>query len=77
MQVSAFRKSLEKVVVDKHEQVMCRMGAIMATGILDAGGRNSVLCLRSRSGQVSHSTGKLACVAYFLWVKAHNNKKTN
>jgi len=50
MQVSAFRKSLEKVVVDKHEQVMCRMGAIMATGILDAGGRNSVLGLRSRSG---------------------------
>ena len=38
-QVGPFRKRLEKVVGDKHEEVMCRMGAIMATGILDAGGR--------------------------------------
>ena len=31
-QVSGFRKRLEKVVGDKHEEVMARMGAIMATG---------------------------------------------
>lgn len=31
-------------------QVMCKMGAIMAAGILDAGGRNVVVALRSRSG---------------------------
>lgn len=31
-------------------QVMTRMGAIMASGILDAGGRNATLGLRSRSG---------------------------
>jgi len=34
LQVSAFRKRLEKVVGDKHEEVMGRMGAIMATGAL-------------------------------------------
>ena len=32
LQVAAFRKQLEKVVGDKHEEVMGRMGAIMATG---------------------------------------------
>ena len=36
LQVSAFRRRLEKVVGDKHEEIMARMGAIMATG---AGGR--------------------------------------
>ena len=30
--MGAFRKRLEKVVGDKHEEVMGRMGAIMATG---------------------------------------------
>ncbi len=32
LQVASFRKRLEKVVGDKHEEVMGRMGAIMATG---------------------------------------------
>ena len=38
LQVGAFRKRLEKVVGDKHEEVMGRMGAIMALGLVDAGG---------------------------------------
>ena len=33
-----------------HAQIMTRMGSIMAAGILDAGGRNATLGLRSRSG---------------------------
>lgn len=69
MQVAAFRKKLEKVVADKHEEVMCRMGAIMATGILDAGGRNCVLGLRSRSGYFRRTSciGLMLFTQYWYW----------
>jgi 26S proteasome regulatory subunit N2 len=40
-----------QVIGDKHEEVMCKMGAIMASGILDGGGRNVTVGLRLRSGQ--------------------------
>jgi hypothetical protein len=49
-QVSAFRRRVERVVGDKHEEAMARMGAIMAAGLLDAGGRNATPALRSHSG---------------------------
>ncbi|KAK9804632.1 hypothetical protein WJX73_001394 [Symbiochloris irregularis] len=49
-QVASFSKHLARVTGDKHEEVMCRMGAIMALGILDAGGRNTTIGLRSSSG---------------------------
>jgi HEAT repeat protein len=35
--VDKFRKQLDKIIKDKHEDVMCKMGAIMAAGILDSG----------------------------------------
>jgi len=45
------RKQLAKVVGDKHEEVMAKFGAILATGLLDAGGRNVTISLISKSGQ--------------------------
>lgn len=36
-EVSEFRKHLESTYTDKHEDNVCKMGAIMAAGILDAG----------------------------------------
>ncbi|KAI8467935.1 MAG: 26S proteasome regulatory subunit [Monoraphidium minutum] len=48
--VEGLRKRLAKAVGDKHEETMARMGAAVATGILDAGGRNVTVGLRSRSG---------------------------
>lgn len=34
--VADFRKHLETTIADKHEDVIAKMGAIMAAGILDA-----------------------------------------
>ncbi|KAE8712246.1 26S proteasome non-ATPase regulatory subunit 1-like protein B [Hibiscus syriacus] len=34
--VGTFRRQLEKIILDKHEDTMSKMGAILASGILDA-----------------------------------------
>ena len=47
-------------------QIMSRMGAIMAAGILDAGGRNATVGLRSRSGHFRWASGAGCCVALGL-----------
>ncbi|XBJ26858.1 hypothetical protein VPH35_004209 [Triticum aestivum] len=47
--VGTFRRQLEKIILDKHEDIMSKMGAILASGILDAGGRNVTIKLRSRN----------------------------
>ncbi|XP_047062676.1 26S proteasome non-ATPase regulatory subunit 1 homolog A-like [Lolium rigidum] len=47
--VGTFRRQLEKIILDKHEDTMSKMGAILASGILDAGGRNVTIKLLSRN----------------------------
>lgn len=67
--VDKFRKQLDKIIKDKHEDVMCKMGAIMAAGILDSGGRNVTLGLRSRSGnhRMAAVIGMAVFVQYWYW----------
>eukprot|EP01102_Stenamoeba_stenopodia_P013510 TRINITY_DN4394_c0_g1_i1.p1 TRINITY_DN4394_c0_g1~~TRINITY_DN4394_c0_g1_i1.p1 ORF type:complete len:951 (-),score=235.34 TRINITY_DN4394_c0_g1_i1:34-2886(-) len=48
--VESIRKLFEDKIADKHEDVMAKFGAILATGIIDAGGRNVTFSLHSRSG---------------------------
>jgi len=53
--VAPFRRLLERAVADKHEEALAKVAAIHATGLLDAGGRNCTIALRSHSGYFRQS----------------------
>jgi len=63
------RKHLRERVEDKHEPVMCKFGAILASGILDAGGRNVTLSLRTRTGHknLQAIVGLVMFLQYWYW----------
>ncbi len=65
----AFRERLAKVIPDKHQSTMTKLGAILATGILDAGGRNVTLNMQSRAGFTKSSAvvGLAIWVQYWYW----------
>lgn len=46
--VEKFRKTIKETYSKKQEDVLSRLGSILANGILDAGGRNSAISLTSR-----------------------------
>ena len=60
-QVATFRKLIAKVTADKHEEVLCRQGAIMAGGIMDAG-----MPLSSAHRASACLLHALRCLARFL-----------
>ncbi|KAF7494308.1 26S proteasome non-ATPase regulatory subunit 1 [Sarcoptes scabiei] len=51
--VKDFRAMYSKVISDKHDDVMAKFGAILAQGIIDAGGRNVTVSLQSRTGHTN------------------------
>ncbi|XP_074109824.1 regulatory particle non-ATPase 2 [Cotesia typhae] len=67
--VKDFRALYAKVVVDKHEDVMAKFGAILAQGIIDAGGRNVTVSLQSRTGHTNMLAvvGTLVFTQYWYW----------
>jgi len=63
------RKHLQKVVADKHEDTMTKFGAIVATGLLDAGGRNVSISLLSKSSSrvMSSIVGVGVFTHFWFW----------
>jgi 26S proteasome regulatory subunit N2 len=45
-----FRKTIDELLVKTHGDQMTKLGAIVAIGLLDVGGRNMSLSLTTRSG---------------------------
>lgn len=67
--VTKFRDHLMTVITDKHQTVIAKSGAIIAQGILDAGGRNVIMSLQSRNGvmKMGAAVGCLLWVQYWYW----------
>merc|ERR1719160_1982371 len=65
--VKEFRDKLKKVIGDKHEDVMTRFGAILANGIMDAGGRNSCASFYSKSGMLRRGAAIGFCLFSQMW----------
>jgi len=63
--VQKFRNHLKGVVSDKYQTPLAKSGAVAATGILDAGGRNVVMSMQSRSGVMKMG----AAVGCMLWLQ--------
>ncbi|GBP01829.1 26S proteasome non-ATPase regulatory subunit 1 [Eumeta japonica] len=64
-----FRSLYDEVICNKHEDVMAKFGAILAQGIIDAGGRNCTLSLQSRTGHTNLQAvvGSLVFTQYWYW----------
>lgn len=67
--VKVYRQLYSKVISDKHEDVMAKFGAILAQGIIDAGGRNVTVSLQSRTGHtnVCAVVGMLIFSQFWYW----------
>ncbi|XP_077250441.1 26S proteasome non-ATPase regulatory subunit 1 homolog A-like [Tasmannia lanceolata] len=67
--VGTFRRQLEKIVLDKHEDTMSKMGAILAAGILDAGGRNVTIRLLSKTkhDKITAVVGLVVFSQFWYW----------
>jgi len=67
--VKDFRNLYASVISDKHEDVMAKFGAILAQGIIDAGGRNVTVSLQSRTGHTNMLgvVGMLVFCQYWYW----------
>lgn len=66
---SFFRTLYAEVITNKHEDVMAKYGAILAQGIIDAGGRNVTVSLQSRTGHTNLQAvvGMLVFTQYWYW----------
>merc|ERR1712139_749252 len=67
--VKDIRQLYAKVIADKHEDVMAKFGAILAQGIIDAGGRNVTVSLQSRTGHTNMQAivGLLVFTQFWYW----------
>jgi len=67
--VKDFRTLYAKVIADKHEDSIAKFGAILAQGIIDAGGRNMTISLQSRTGHTSMTSvvGMFIFTQFWYW----------
>jgi len=62
--VATIKKLYTKKAADKYEDVLTKMGSLLAMGILNAGGRNTTISMQTRSGTLR--MGAVIGMALFL-----------
>ncbi|KAF7906858.1 hypothetical protein EAF00_001136 [Botryotinia globosa] len=67
--VTEIRKTLKKVVADRHEDAMAKFGCALALGIIDAGGRNCTIGLQTQTGNLNMAgiVGMAVFTQYWYW----------
>uniref|UniRef100_A0A0N4ZZ07 RPN2_C domain-containing protein n=1 Tax=Parastrongyloides trichosuri TaxID=131310 RepID=A0A0N4ZZ07_PARTI len=67
--VSEYRKTLTKIIPEKTEDPIARFGAIIAQGILDAGGRNVTISLKNKNGHpdMQSIVGTFVFLQHWYW----------
>lgn len=66
---TTYRALYEKVITAKHEDAMARFGAVLSQGIIDAGGRNCTISMKSNSGHSNRSAivGLALFTQFWYW----------
>jgi len=67
--IRSFREKLSGIISEKHQSTLTKMGAILSTGIIDAGGRNCSLMLGSRNGfnKMTSAAGLVLWLQHWHW----------
>jgi len=67
--VASIRKTLKKIVGDRHEDAMTKFGCALALGIIDAGGRNCTIGLQTQTGNLNMAgiVGMAVFIQYWYW----------
>ncbi|KAF2751752.1 26S proteasome regulatory complex, non-ATPase subcomplex, Rpn2/Psmd1 subunit [Sporormia fimetaria CBS 119925] len=67
--VTTIRKTLQKMIGDRHEDAMAKFGCALALGIIDAGGRNCTIGLQTQTGNLNMTAivGMAVFTQYWYW----------
>jgi 26S proteasome regulatory subunit N2 len=67
--VGAIRKTMMKMIGDRHEDAMAKFGCALALGIIDAGGRNCTISLQTQTGNLNMPgiVGAAVFTQYWYW----------
>lgn len=67
--VGSIRKTMQKIIADRHEDAMAKFGCAIAMGIIDAGGRNCTISLQTQTGNLNMPgiIGAAVFTQYWYW----------
>jgi len=67
--VATIKKLYNKMIEDKHEDILSRMGSIVSQGIINAAGRNATISLTTRDGNLRQNAivGLMLFMQHWFW----------